>query len=107
MAIQEHDLEIRHHSGRSNASADTLSRNPVVESGNRYVVVFLDYTSLNGSKLLLSRPCTVQRCTTITKLLVEEIFGRHGAPEHLLSDRGANFLSDLMYTRSSYADFCQ
>ena len=30
MAIQEHDLEIRHRSGRSNASADALSRNPVV-----------------------------------------------------------------------------
>ena len=30
MAIQEHDLEIRHRSGRSNVSADALSRNPVV-----------------------------------------------------------------------------
>ena len=30
MAIQEHDLEIRHRSGRSNPSADALSRNPVV-----------------------------------------------------------------------------
>lgn len=38
MAIQEHDLEIRHRSGRSNASADALSRNPVTvtaqESGD-------------------------------------------------------------------------
>ena len=30
MAIQEHDFEIRHRSGRSNAGADALSRNPVV-----------------------------------------------------------------------------
>ena len=30
MAIQEHDLEIRYRLGRSNASADVLSRNPVV-----------------------------------------------------------------------------
>ena len=30
MAIQERDLEIRHRSGRSNASADALPRNPVV-----------------------------------------------------------------------------
>ena len=30
VAIQEHDMEIRHRSGRSNASADALSRNPVV-----------------------------------------------------------------------------
>lgn len=37
-----------------------------------------------------------QTAETIAKLLVEEIFCRHGAPEHLLSDRGTNFLSDLV-----------
>ena len=30
MAIREHDLQIRHRSGRSNACADALSHNPVV-----------------------------------------------------------------------------
>ena len=31
----------------------------------------------------------------IPRLLVTEIFCRHGAPEHLLSDQGANFLTNL------------
>ncbi len=37
-----------------------------------------------------------QSANTIAKLLVEEVFSRHGAPEQLLSDRGANFLSELV-----------
>ena len=32
MAIQEMDLTIKHRSGRSNASADALSQNPVSKS---------------------------------------------------------------------------
>lgn len=36
-----------------------------------------------------------QTAETIARILVNEIFCRHGAPEHLLSDRGANFLSEL------------
>ena len=34
--------------------------------------------------------------TTIARLLVDEILGRHRAPRRLLSDRGANFLSSLV-----------
>ena len=37
-----------------------------------------------------------QSATTIAKLLVEEIFCRHGIPEHLISDRGATFSSSLI-----------
>ena len=37
-----------------------------------------------------------QTAETIAKLLVEEVFCRHDAPENLLSDRGTNFLSDLI-----------
>ena len=38
-----------------------------------------------------------QSAETIARLLVEEIFCRHGAPQELLSDRGANFLSNLIH----------
>ena len=37
-----------------------------------------------------------QRADTIAKLFVEHVVCRHGMPEELLSDRGANFLSDLI-----------
>ena len=37
-----------------------------------------------------------QKAETIARLFVQEVICRHGAPERLLSDRGSNFLSDLM-----------
>ena len=37
-----------------------------------------------------------QEATTIARLLVDNIVCRHGVPQHLLSDRGANFLSSLI-----------
>ena len=56
-----------------------------------YVVVFLDYLM----KWVEAFPVTDQRAETVARLLVEEVICHHGAPERLLSDRGANFLSDL------------
>ena len=64
---------------------------PLTESGNCYVV-FLDYLT----KWVEAFAIPDQSATTIARILVEEIFCRHGAPEHLLSDHGANFLSDLV-----------
>ena len=40
-------------------------------------------------------PVPNQSAETIIRLLVEEIICRHGTLEHLLSDRDANFLSEL------------
>ena len=37
-----------------------------------------------------------QRAETIAKMFVEHVVCRHGAQRELLSDRGANFLSDLV-----------
>ena len=65
---------------------------PVTESGNKYVVVFCDYLTKWVEAFAVSN----QSAETIARLLVEEIFCRHGAPEELLSDRGANFLSELI-----------
>ena len=39
---------------------------------------------------------TPDQCSeTIAQLFVDHVVCRHGVPEELLSDRGANFLSDL------------
>lgn len=65
---------------------------PLTESGNKYVVVFADYLT----KWVEAFAVPDQSATAIAKLLVEEVFCRHGAPEQLLSNRGANFLSELV-----------
>ena len=65
---------------------------PLTESGNRYVVVFADYLT----KWIEAFAVSEQSAETIARLLVEEVFCRHGAPAELLSDRGANFLSELV-----------
>ena len=41
-------------------------------------------------------PVPDQQAETIARLLVENIVCRHGVPEELLPDRGANFVSDLI-----------
>ena len=64
---------------------------PFTESGIRYLHVFVDYLT----KWVEAFPIQDQSAETIARLLVTEIFCRHGAPELLLSDRGANFLSNL------------
>ena len=65
---------------------------PQTFDGNQYVVVFLDYLT----KWVEAFPVADQRAETVARLLVEEVICRHGAPERLLSDRGANFLSGLI-----------
>ena len=41
-------------------------------------------------------PSLDQKVETITRLLVEHVVARHGVPEQLLSDRGTNFLSEVI-----------
>ena len=65
---------------------------PQTYEGNQHVVVFLDYLT----KWAEAFPVADQRAETVARLFVEEVICRHGAPERLLSDRGANFLSDLL-----------
>ena len=60
-------------------------------------MIFLDYLT----KWVEAFAVQDQSATTIAKLLVEEIFCRHGAPEHLLSDRVAN-LSTLIQDVCNY-----
>ena len=65
---------------------------PQTTSGNQYVVVFVDYLTKWPEAFAIPD----QRAETIARLLCEQIICRHGIPEQLLSDRGANFLSDLI-----------
>ena len=53
---------------------------------------FLDYLT----KWVEAFPLPDQTSESIARLLVDHVFCRHGAPKELLSDRGANLLSELM-----------
>lgn len=70
---------------------DVLQLPPTFE-GNKYAIVFMDYFTKWPEVFATDD----QSATTIARLLVEEIVARHGVPEQLLSDRGQNFLSELV-----------
>lgn len=65
---------------------------PLTSRGNRYIVVFMDYFT----KWAKAFAVPDQQASTIARLLVDNIVCRHGVPEELLSNRGSNFLSDLI-----------
>ena len=65
---------------------------PPTYNGNRYAIVFSDYLT----KWPEVFPSPDQKAETIARLQVEQIVPRHGVPEQLLSDRGQNFLSEVM-----------
>ena len=65
---------------------------PLSRNGNQYAVVFQDY--LTKWPEVFATPD--QKAETIAHLFVEHVVARHGVPEYLLSDRGPNFLSELM-----------
>ena len=65
---------------------------PLSHEGNQYAVVFMDYLTKWPEVFAVPN----QKAETIARLFVEHMIVRHGVPEHLLSDRGANFLSALV-----------
>ena len=65
---------------------------PLTEKGNRYVIVFLDYLT----KWVEAYPLSEQTSEIIARVLVDMVICRHGVPQQLLSDRGANLLSVVM-----------
>lgn len=65
---------------------------PQTANGNCYVPVFMDYLTKWPEAFAIPD----QKAEKIAKLFVDHIICRHGIPEELLSDTGANFLSSLM-----------
>ena len=71
---------------------DFLGPLPKTRRGNRHILVITEYQT----RWPLTFATKNQRAPTVAQLLVEQVFCQHGFPATLLSDRGSNFLSDLM-----------
>lgn len=65
---------------------------PMTERGNRFVLVITDHFT----KYTLLIPLKDQRAETIADAFIEQVVTKHGVPKQLLTDRGTNFLSELM-----------
>uniref|UniRef100_A0A665WFN6 Integrase catalytic domain-containing protein n=1 Tax=Echeneis naucrates TaxID=173247 RepID=A0A665WFN6_ECHNA len=70
---------------------DILGPFPVTDSGNRYVLVAMDYFT----KWPEAYAVPDQSATTTAERLVEEMFARFGVPAELHSDQGRNFESQV------------
>ena len=67
---------------------------PLTETnnGNKHILVFTDY----ATRWVEAFATKDQKAMTVAKILIEEIISRHSAPASLLSDKGRNFLSDVI-----------
>ncbi|KAH9151505.1 hypothetical protein AeRB84_005893 [Aphanomyces euteiches] len=70
---------------------DALGPFPLTPQGNRYVLIFVDYFTRWPEEFAVPDLKT----STFIRILVDEVVCRYGVPDHLLSDRGTNFVSDL------------
>ena len=85
-------LSIPVESAFERVSVDALGPFRPTHSGNKYIIVFTDYLT----KWVEAFPVESIAAPVVARLLVDEIISRHGAPRVLLSDRGSNFLSNLV-----------
>jgi len=65
---------------------------PVTSSGNRYIIVAMDYFT----KWPEARAIPNMRAETVAKFIYEEIICRHGVLQEILSDRGMSFVNKII-----------
>jgi transposase InsO family protein len=70
---------------------DFVGSLPLSENTNRYILVCIDYATRYTEAI----PLKTQDAETVANALLN-IFSRMGVPQEILSDQGANFMSDLM-----------
>ena len=65
---------------------------PLTTRGNRYLLTFTEYSSRYVEAFAIPN----MQAGTLAKILVDEICFRYGCPRHILSDLGANFISQVV-----------
>ncbi len=73
-------------------STDMLTKLPVCKSGNKHVLVFIDYFTKYVE--LVAVPDA--KSETVARAFVDRVILLHGSPQYLHSDRGTNYLSKLI-----------
>ena len=63
---------------------------PRTRNGKVYAIVMCDY----ATRWAEARPLSEATAVSAAQALFDEIITRHGVPEHILSDQGAQFKSD-------------
>ena len=69
---------------------DIVGPTDMTNKGNRYILTFQDLT-----KFMAAIPIATQDAETVARAFVQNIALKYGIPEVILTDQGANFLSDL------------
>jgi uncharacterized C2H2 Zn-finger protein len=78
-------------------AVDMLGPLPVSDSGNKYILIAMDYFT----KWPEAYPLPNQEAETVAKVLVDQFVCRFGAPAELHSDQGRNFESQV------FAEMCK
>ena len=65
---------------------------PPTAAGNKYLLLFVDHYSQWSQAYAMA----TQDAETVARLFLEGIVCIHGCPQHILSDRGAQFMSDVI-----------
>lgn len=71
---------------------DTLGPFKADSKGFKYCIIFIDYFT----RYSICIPVREQSAITTARIFLEQIVYRFGAPSYLLSDRGSNYMSDIM-----------
>ena len=71
---------------------DIVGPLPLTRSGNKYILVFSDYFTRWPEAYAMED----QKSETVAQIFVEKIVYRYGVPKKLLTDRGANFLGEVL-----------
>lgn len=71
---------------------DILGPLPKTKYGNQFVLLIVD----SFTKWTEAHPLVTQEAKEVAEILYNEIFTRYGAPNTIVSDRGRNFMSNLI-----------